>query len=98
VTGVAEIRYGTPRRPGEAAAGDRCRRHDGARSRTDATVDVALGPHFHALAKTTVIEHAISQLTASAPRRPRTADRSTIARDAQRRALDQSETRARRHP
>jgi len=67
VRGVAEIRYGVAGAgqakllqatlPGATLVRDR---------RTDATVDVALGPHYHALAKTTVIEHAISQLTASA--------------------------------
>lgn len=67
VTGIAEIRYGTTGSaqaklllaalPGATMVPDR---------RTDASVDVALGPHFHALASTTAIDHAISALKASA--------------------------------
>lgn len=66
VTGVAEIRYGSTGSmqaklleaalPGATMVKDR---------RTDATVDVALGPHFHALASATAIDHAISALKAS---------------------------------
>jgi len=68
VTGVAEIRYGTAGAArGEAAAGDAAGRRrwcaigvptQPSMSRSDRT--------FTRLAKTTVIEHAISQLTASA--------------------------------
>ena len=66
VTGVAEIRYGSTGSaeaklleaavPGATMVKDR---------RTDATVDVALGPRFRALAPATVIDHAISALKAS---------------------------------
>jgi LytR cell envelope-related transcriptional attenuator len=66
VTGVAEIRYGSAGSaqaklllsalPGATMVKDR---------RTDATVDVALGPHFHALASATAIDHAITALKAS---------------------------------
>jgi hypothetical protein len=67
VTGVAEIRFGSTGSaqakllqaalPGATMVRDR---------RTDSTVDIALGPHFHALASTTAIDHAISTLKASA--------------------------------
>lgn len=66
VAGIAEIRYGSTGSaqaklleaalPGATMVRDR---------RTDATVDVALGPHFHALAAATVIDHAINALKAS---------------------------------
>lgn len=66
VTGVAEIRYGSTGSleakllqaavPGATMVKDR---------RTDATVDVALGPHFHALAAAATIDHAIGALKAS---------------------------------
>ncbi len=66
VTGVAEIRYGSlgtrqaklleAALPGATMVQDK---------RTDSTVDVALGPHFRALATPKVIESAISQMTAA---------------------------------
>jgi hypothetical protein len=67
VTGVAEIRYGSSGAqqakllkaavPGATLVRDR---------RTDATVDVALGPHFHQIATAPVIAGAVKQLAASA--------------------------------
>jgi hypothetical protein len=66
VTGVAEIRYGATGSaqakvllaalPGATLVRDR---------RTDATVDVALGPHFHAVAPAAAINGAVKKLTAS---------------------------------